>query len=149
MAAGTAEAAAPKVAKWLYGTDDSNKLSAEQKATVSSITGLGGAAVGAATGSNTATDAVSGSRVAQNAVENNYLTKSKMNEVKDCLIGKTCSSKAQQERVLKDAEKLSQFLDQEVGNICAKNPLSDACRTGVRVCSQLLVIPLNKKETQA
>ena len=73
IAAGTAEAAAPKVAKWLYGTDDSNKLSAEQKATVSSITGLGGAAVGAATGSNTATDAVSGSRVAQNAVENNAL----------------------------------------------------------------------------
>ena len=78
IAAGTAEAAAPKVAKWLYGTDDPNKLSAEQKATVSSITGLGGAAVGAATGSNTATDAVSGSRVAQNAVENNQFNMMEM-----------------------------------------------------------------------
>ena len=78
IAAGTAEAAAPKMAKWLYGTDDPNKLSAEQKATVSSITGLGGAAVGAATGSNTATDAVSGSRVAQNAVENNQFNMMEM-----------------------------------------------------------------------
>ncbi|MFD1246095.1 VENN motif pre-toxin domain-containing protein [Paralysiella testudinis] len=59
------------MAKWLYGTDNPDKLSAEQKATTSSITGLGGAAVGAVTGSSTATDAVSGSRVAQNAVENN------------------------------------------------------------------------------
>ncbi len=70
MAAGGAEAAAPAVAKWLYGTDDPDKLSAEQKSTVSAIAGLGGAALGTV-GGTSATDAVSGSQVAQNAVENN------------------------------------------------------------------------------
>jgi hypothetical protein len=45
-----AEAAAPMVAKFLFRTDDPSQLTAEQKATVSSITSLAGIGVGSTTG---------------------------------------------------------------------------------------------------
>ena len=69
LAAGGAEAAAPVLARWLYGTDDPEQLTPDQKQTISSIAGLAGAATGAATGNMA--DVVAGSMGAQNAVENN------------------------------------------------------------------------------
>ncbi|QRQ80920.1 VENN motif pre-toxin domain-containing protein [Paralysiella testudinis] len=125
IAAGTAEAAAPKVAKWLYGTDDSNKLSAEQKATVSSITGLGGAAVGAVGGSNTA-DVVSGSQVAQNAVENNWLSAKEVNRLVE--LDRACSKGAGKAcKGYLDLRKLDQERDLRLLAAC-QQPSSAACR---------------------
>lgn len=70
LGAAGAEAAAPKISNWLYGTSDPQKLTAEQKQTVSSITGLLGAGTGALAGGSTE-NAAAGSLAARNAVENN------------------------------------------------------------------------------
>ena len=70
LSAGGAEAVAPKVSTFLYGTADPEKLTAEQKDTVANIMSLAGAGVGAAVG-NTSANAVSGSLNAESAVENN------------------------------------------------------------------------------
>ncbi|WP_421522855.1 hemagglutinin repeat-containing protein [Neisseria yangbaofengii] len=71
ISAGSAEAAAPLIGSYLYGEKDGNKLTAEQKETVTAITNLLGTATGAAVG-NTTANAVQGSLNAQGAVENNY-----------------------------------------------------------------------------
>ena len=70
LSAGGAEAVAPKVSTFLYGTADPEKLTAEQKDTVANIMSLAGAGVGVAVG-NTSTNAVSGSLNAQSSVGNN------------------------------------------------------------------------------
>ena len=70
--AAAAEFAAPYLAKQLYGTSDSSKLTAEQKETISNILGLAAAGTGAAVG-NSAT-AYGASRAVENAVEDNWLT---------------------------------------------------------------------------
>jgi filamentous hemagglutinin len=74
LAAGGAEAAAPLLAQYLYGTTDPSQLTAEQKGTIDAIAGLAGSAVGAIAG-NGAADVVSGGHAASTAVGNNYLTK--------------------------------------------------------------------------
>ena len=74
LAAGGAEAAMPVISKWLYQTDDPEKLTAEQKSTLTSIAGLIGTGVGLSTGGSV-TDVAAGSQLAQNAVDNNFLTK--------------------------------------------------------------------------
>jgi len=66
-----AEAAAPVLSSFLYGKE-AKDLTAEQKSTISSIVGLAGTALGATTG-DVATTVQSG-QVAQNAVENNFLS---------------------------------------------------------------------------
>ena len=63
-----AEAVAPKVSEFLYGTADPEKLTAEQKDTVANIMSLAGAGVGVAVG-NTSANAVSGSLNAESAVK--------------------------------------------------------------------------------
>ena len=70
LAAGGPEAAAPIISHYLYQERDGSRLSAEQKETVTAITGLLGTAAGAALGSTPA-DAAQGSLNAKNAVENN------------------------------------------------------------------------------
>ena len=76
LAAGGAEAAAPALAQWLYNESDPSKLSAQQKSTISAITGLAGAGMGAAAGGSaqgtSAANAAAASQAAQNAVENNW-----------------------------------------------------------------------------
>uniref|UniRef100_UPI0014705F38 VENN motif pre-toxin domain-containing protein n=1 Tax=Stenoxybacter acetivorans TaxID=422441 RepID=UPI0014705F38 len=72
LAAGGAELATPVVSQWLYGTSDPEKLTAEQKKTLSSISGLIGAGAGAFSGD--VSSIVAGSQVAQNAVDNNLLS---------------------------------------------------------------------------
>ncbi|MDV8085230.1 hemagglutinin repeat-containing protein [Acinetobacter baumannii] len=71
LSAGGAEAAAPILSSFLYGKD-AKELTADQKSTISSIVGLAGSAVGATTGD--IGSIVQSGQVAQNAVENNFLS---------------------------------------------------------------------------
>ena len=66
------EAAAPIVAKFLFGDKPISELTAEQKATVSSITSLAGLGLGATTGE--VGSAVSAQQTGQVAVDDNDLT---------------------------------------------------------------------------
>nr|WP_245809176.1 VENN motif pre-toxin domain-containing protein [Acinetobacter populi] len=70
LVAGGSEAAAPKLAQYLYGKD-AQDLTADEKSTISAIVGLAGSAVGASTGDVAST--VQAGQVSQNAVENNRL----------------------------------------------------------------------------
>ncbi|WP_353167006.1 hemagglutinin repeat-containing protein [Acinetobacter sp.] len=70
LSAGGAEAAAPKLAQYLYGKDTKD-LTADEKSTISAITGLVASGVGATTGDVSST--VQSGNVAQNAVEDNSL----------------------------------------------------------------------------
>nr|WP_227559188.1 VENN motif pre-toxin domain-containing protein [Acinetobacter bereziniae] len=70
LSAGGAEAAAPKLAQYLYGKD-AKDLTADEKSTISAITGLVASGVGATTGDVSST--VQSGQVVQNAVENNSL----------------------------------------------------------------------------
>ncbi|OBX76553.1 hypothetical protein A9306_10010 [Moraxella atlantae] len=69
-----AEAAAPMVVKFLFGDKPISELSADEKATVSSITSLAGLGVGATTGD--VASAVSAGETAKVAVEDNNVVKS-------------------------------------------------------------------------
>lgn len=64
ISAGGAEAAMPVISIWLYGEIDGSALTEEQKETVSAITNLLGAAMGAAI-DNSSTNATQGSLNAQ------------------------------------------------------------------------------------
>ncbi|ATZ64503.1 hemagglutinin [Acinetobacter bereziniae] len=68
LSAGGAEAAAPKLAQYLYGKD-AKDLTADEKSTISAITGLVASGVGATTGDVSST--VQSGQVVQNAVEDN------------------------------------------------------------------------------
>lgn len=68
LSAGGAEAAAPKLAQYLYGKD-AKDLTADEKSTISAITGLVASGVGAITGDVSST--VQSGQVAQVAVEDN------------------------------------------------------------------------------
>ena len=70
-AAITAEAAAPLLAQYLYGKK-AKALTADEKSTLSAITGLLGAGVGASSGSHAGI--VQGGQAASNAVAHNLLT---------------------------------------------------------------------------
>ncbi|MBB4595163.1 adhesin HecA-like repeat protein [Xanthomonas arboricola] len=67
--AGGAEAAAPALAKFLYGRE-SKDLSADEKSTIGAVVGLGGAVLGSFTGD--LREAMAGSSMAKNATENNW-----------------------------------------------------------------------------
>lgn len=69
-AAGGAEAAAPLLSKYLYGKE-AKDLTADEKSTISSITGLVASGVGVSTGDVAST--VQSGQLAQNAVENNNM----------------------------------------------------------------------------
>ncbi|WP_218966923.1 VENN motif pre-toxin domain-containing protein, partial [Snodgrassella communis] len=71
LAAAGAEATAPIVSKWLYGKD-AKDLTADEKATVSAIAGLTGAATGVAIGGSMA-DVAQGNQAGHTAVDNNRL----------------------------------------------------------------------------
>ncbi|WP_370389330.1 hemagglutinin repeat-containing protein [Snodgrassella alvi] len=71
LAAGGSEAIGPVVSKWLYDKEPKD-LTAEEKATVSAISGLAGAATGAVAGGSMA-DAAQGNQAAHAAVDNNRL----------------------------------------------------------------------------
>ena len=70
ISAGTGEATAPLLSKFLYGSSDPTKLTAEQKDTISAITSAVGAGIGLTTGS--ASDAANAAETSKVAVEDNY-----------------------------------------------------------------------------
>ena len=71
VSAGGAEASAPLLAKYLYGKE-SKDLTADEKSTISAITGLVASGVGATAGDVAST--VQTGQIAQNAVEENGFT---------------------------------------------------------------------------
>ncbi|WP_257379958.1 VENN motif pre-toxin domain-containing protein, partial [Snodgrassella communis] len=71
LAAAGAEATAPIVSKWLYGKD-AKDLTADEKATISAIAGLTGAATGVTVGGSMA-DVAQGNQAGHTAVDNNNL----------------------------------------------------------------------------
>ncbi|WP_037408522.1 VENN motif pre-toxin domain-containing protein, partial [Snodgrassella communis] len=71
LAAAGAEATAPIVSEWLYGKD-AKDLTADEKATVSAIAGLTGAATGAVVSGSMA-DVAQGNQAGHTAVDNNRL----------------------------------------------------------------------------
>jgi filamentous hemagglutinin len=73
LAAGSAEAIAPILSNYLYGETDPSKLTTDQKQTISALSSLTGATVGALLG-DSSLDSVSGSYIAQNSVDNNDLS---------------------------------------------------------------------------
>ena len=98
LAAGGAEASSLLFAKYLYGKE-AKDLTADEKSTISSITGLVASGVGASTGDVAST--VQSGQVAQNAVENNS-TVADMYNAK--LQGKTHAQVA--EDLVQDADEL-------------------------------------------
>ncbi|OAP66502.1 MULTISPECIES: VENN motif pre-toxin domain-containing protein [Psychrobacter] len=70
ISAGSGEATAPLLSKFLYGSSDPTKLTAEQKDTISAITSAVGAGIGLTTGS--ASDAANAAETSKVAVEDNY-----------------------------------------------------------------------------
>ncbi|MBJ7540053.1 restriction endonuclease fold toxin [Marinomonas transparens] len=65
-----AEAAAPALAEWLYGSSNPDDLKADEKQTLTAILGAASTAVGATTGN--ADNAIAAGQAGENAVENNY-----------------------------------------------------------------------------
>jgi len=116
LSAGGAEAAARVLSSFLYGKE-AKDLTAEQKSTISSIVGLAGTALGATTG-DVATTVQSG-QVAQNAVENNYLTKIQIlkfnKEMVDCKKNNNC------EQVEKKYKDLSIEQQAVLAAVCSMN----------------------------
>ncbi|WP_189471676.1 DUF637 domain-containing protein, partial [Litchfieldella qijiaojingensis] len=81
-------------------------------------------------------DVNQGAEIAGYSTQYNYLSHQKVDEVKNCLSGATCSSEEQQEKMLAEAEQLSQMLDEEMNGLCQQNPTSDACRTAINAATQ-------------
>ncbi len=72
LSAGAGEATAPLLMAYLYETDDPDELTAEQKDTISVITGFVGSTIGATTGN--VTDAVNAGETSKVAVEGNGMS---------------------------------------------------------------------------
>ena len=136
-AAISAEAAAPVLAHYLYGKE-ANELNADEKATIFSITSLVGAGVGATTGTDSGT--AQGAQSAGTAVDNNYLTQTSVQRLKDCLTGQTCRNESEKAALVEESKQLSKFLDEELAALCAAAPTGDACRTGVHNAIQYIAI---------
>jgi filamentous hemagglutinin len=134
LSAGGAEAAAPVLSSFLYGKA-AKDLTADQKSTISSIVGLAGSAVGATTGDIGST--VQSGQVAQNAVENNYLTykealtkEQAKTKLANCNRTNKCSPDEirQVELTLKLLESKDQITDAKILETCRTNPQSSACQ---------------------
>ena len=125
LAAGGAEAAVPVISNWLYQTDDPEKLTAEQKSTLTAIAGLIGTGVGLSTGGSV-TDVASGSQLAQNAVINNALNDKRMQHYADKL--RKCSSKIECEKIIRDMENEDRNNRIKLMLVCSKNPQSNGCQ---------------------
>ncbi len=81
------ELAAPAIALALYGTNDSDTLTSQQKETLSSLATLA-SGIAAGVSSDSSAGAVVGAQAGKNALENNYLTPKEArqldNELQDC-----------------------------------------------------------------
>ncbi|ENR2984638.1 hemagglutinin repeat-containing protein [Acinetobacter baumannii] len=117
LSAGGAEAAAPILSSFLYGKD-AKDLTADQKSTISSIVGLAGSAVGATTGDIVST--VQSGQVAQNAVEDNYLTVKQIQAYKTQM--QLCKVKQNCDQVIDKFRKLAIKQDEQLVAVCSTSP---------------------------
>ena len=105
ISAGGAEALAPIVAKVLYGKDNSQNLTADEKETVVAVTTAIGTLSGSVIGDSSA-NAYIGNTVASNAVENNYLTAKQLIEAEKAYL--SCGDdEACKQRVIENAQYIS------------------------------------------
>ncbi|MCO6514799.1 MAG: VENN motif pre-toxin domain-containing protein [Snodgrassella sp.] len=129
LAAAGAEATAPIVSKWLYGKD-AKDLTADEKATVSAIAGLTGAATGVAVGGSMA-DVAQGNQAGHTAVDNNYLTakdwKNYKNKISACGGDNSdklrCYKKAKEELYNESKKKNKALM-----SACSENGNIDTCQ---------------------
>ncbi|WP_202801123.1 hypothetical protein [Cupriavidus basilensis] len=68
------------------------------------------------------------------------MTQKKVDQVKACLSGKTCTGQQQKDEFVREAEKLSEFLDKEMKAVCANNPIGDACRNAVSTATKYIAM---------
>ena len=144
IAAAGSEAAAPAVAKWLYGTDDPEKLNANQKQTIISIMGAASTTVGSTTGN--INNAIAAGQAGQNAVENNYLSYNEkstqlqlVNKWRKCVGSGGCSEEELQnlEQQVKKMDDLDKLRDQIVFDLCKQGSRAD-CNTGINIASSVM-----------
>ena len=118
-AAGGAEASAPLLSKYLYGKE-AKDLTADEKGTISAITGLVASGVGASTAEVAST--VQSGQVAQNAVDNNYLTVSQIQqfdkEMDLCKTNVNCEQK-----ILEKYKKIALDQDKQLAAVCSVNAI--------------------------
>ncbi|MGB9092125.1 MAG: DUF637 domain-containing protein, partial [Pseudomonas farsensis] len=125
LAAGVNEALVDTLAKQYADMDDTKR-----KGLLTMNSQVIGVLV-ASTQGDDAKNLQTGAWVAANSTQYNYLTHQKMDEVKACLAGDTCSTQAQKEKAINDAEALSKMLDKEMKSLCTVAPSSDACRNAM------------------
>ena len=133
LAAGGAEAAIPLLAQTLYGTSDAEQLSGAQKGNLSILAGLLGAGIGGSGGD--ASGIVSGSRAAENAVDNNGLMPRNIEQYADPAYQESLA------RIRKNVH----IVDAEVFNEAFANCQNKACEDRVW---QESVIALQKQEAE-
>ena len=133
-AAISAEAAAPILADYLYGKEAAD-LNAEEKATISSITSLVGAGVGATTGADA--NLAQGAQSAGTAVDNNYLTVKQINDWVEEI--NSCETKANCNPIIEKYEQLSISQQEQLISDCANNPEQCAQDYGFVITDSLLV----------
>ena len=75
------------------------------------------------------------------AVENNALSKERMDKLTKCLSGKTCSTTMEKVNAIKKDEQFSKVIDTEIQKVCSKNPLGDGCRNGINVSIKYIAMP--------
>ena len=146
VSAGGAEAVAPAVANWLYGSNPDVKkdadgkvivsqLTADQKNTISNIIGLGTVgATGLAGGS--VTDVVSSTGLAQTAVEDNYLTPQQLSlkrlKLDACVYSLEGYTPCAQ-KVNREFDKISYEQDIKLAEDCRHDPQGSACQNNTPV----------------
>jgi filamentous hemagglutinin len=131
LSAGGAEAAAPILSSFLYGKD-AKDLTADQKSTISSIVGLAGSAVGATTGD--IGSIVQNGQVAQNAVENNFLSVKEAAR-KNALIYKSKHEElsSNEKKELAEINRKDKARDEFIKNVCQLgNVSSSACQSALQ-----------------
>ncbi|CAM0690595.1 hemagglutinin repeat-containing protein [Acinetobacter baumannii] len=131
LSAGGAEAAAPILSSFLYGKD-AKELTADQKSTISSIVGLAGSAVGATTGD--IGSIVQSGQVAQNAVENNFLSVKEAAR-KNALIYKSKHEElsSNEKKELAEINRKDKARDEFIKNVCQLgNVSSSACQRALQ-----------------
>ena len=75
------------------------------------------------------------------AVENNALSKERMDKLTKCLSGKTCSTTMEKVNAIKKDEQFSKVIDTEIQKVCSRNPLGDGCRNGINVSIKYIAMP--------
>ena len=86
-------------------------------------------------------DADAAAKAAAVAVENNALSKERMDKLTKCLSGKTCSTTMEKVNAIKKDEQFSKVIDTEIQKVCSRNPLGDGCRNGINLSIKYIAMP--------